>query len=180
MRTQRTLAKVKKLKLVTQPTGAMGFVGGVAQGTTPYEQVVRGEKTFKVIFKRDGYADAEYEIVPADVAFSQEPKEIMIVLAPVDKKASDKPAASQKDAQDNTGVQQGLPAVVRKLEAVQDPKPEPKRAAEVEKRQAPEQTPPPKVQNKPVAKPVTVRKRKKRERPLRKAPKKKGMVNPYE
>ena len=109
VRTQRTLAKIKKLKLVTQPTGAMGFVGGVAQGKTPYEQVVRGEKTFKVIFKRDGYADAEYEINPADVAFSQEPKEVMIVLAPVDKKASDKPAASQKMHKTTQASSKGCP-----------------------------------------------------------------------
>jgi len=46
----------------TKPSGAAVFIDGIEQGKTPMELELSTNKTYVVVFKKDGYEDAIYSI----------------------------------------------------------------------------------------------------------------------
>ena len=55
-------SKSTPVAMQTTPTGAEVWVDGNNRGTTPVSLDLSNKKTYIVTFKRDGFADATYEI----------------------------------------------------------------------------------------------------------------------
>ncbi len=100
----------KILKVVTEPSGATGSVGGVAQGLTPYKQIVKGDKIIKIVLSKPGFRSVDYTVDPKTIPTNGQPVEIRMVLVKAEKKkiVLDSDASLQPD-QDG----QLVPAVVR-------------------------------------------------------------------
>ncbi|MEE2756182.1 MAG: serine/threonine-protein kinase [Myxococcota bacterium] len=104
----------KVLKVVTDPPGATGAVGGVAQGVTPYNQIVKGDKAIKIVLTKAGFQSTNYSIDPKTIPANGQPIEIRLVLVKAaQKKVTVEPDAALLPEKDG----QFVPAVVREAKS---------------------------------------------------------------
>ena len=113
-RVKRAQVVHKILKVVTEPPGATGSVGGVAQGLTPYNQTVKGNQSIEIVLSKDGFRNAKYTVDPKTIPANGQPVEIRLVMVKAEKKKVPiKPDAALQPKEDG----QFVPAVVREKQS---------------------------------------------------------------
>jgi len=81
-RTARSRIPTRSVLLVTEPPGAMVYMGKIAQGRTPHRQAVRGTKKFSLRFELKGYKPKKHTINPSLVPRNGNVLEQRLILVP--------------------------------------------------------------------------------------------------
>jgi hypothetical protein len=118
LRAKRRLTKHRLVRFQTVPVAATVFLKSVAQGVTPYNQIIKGTKirTFTVVL--DGYESAIHTVDPTTLIANGKPSLAAVTLVKAKKiSAPSQPATNRGD----NGNSSAIPAVVQRLNSAGRP-----------------------------------------------------------